>query len=310
MAVPSLAERLLARESGLLLYGMTPPRLAAATEDVQRLADLTSERLARIRPDGVILYDIDDEPGRTGTARPFPYLPTLDPADFLDRHLGGWAGSAIVYRAVSKYDREELAAWLAAQDAGRVLTVFVGAASAGSVPRTSLAAAQALRAEHRPDLTLGGVAIPERHTATGHEHERLIAKQRAGCSFFVTQVVYDAEAAKNLVSDYRYRCDDLGLEPRPVIFTLSVCGSLKTLEFLSWLGVHVPRWLENDLRHSGDTLADSFDACLATARELARFCTRLGVPFGFNVESVSVRRAEIEATVALAEAVRGLLDPG
>lgn len=305
-AVP-LARRLLAGESGLLLYGMTPPRVAAAPDDVQRVADLTAERLARVQPDGVILYDIDDEPGRTGAERPFPYLPTQDPADFLDRHLTGWRGAAIVYRCVSKYAPEQLTAWLQAQDADRVLSVFVGAATTGAAPRTTLAAAQALRADLRPDLALGGVAIPERHTAGNHEHERLIAKQAAGCSFFVSQVVYDVEAAKNLVSDYRYRCEELGLGPRPMIFTLSVCGSLRTLEFLTWLGVDVPRWLQNDLRHSADTLADSYDACLRTARELARFCTRLGVPFGFNVESVSVRKAEIEATVALAEEVRAVL---
>jgi hypothetical protein len=34
------------------------------------------------------------------------------------------------------------------------------------------------------------------------------------------------------------------------------------------------------------------------------FCRRLGVPFGINVESVSIRRVEIEASVRLAERLR------
>jgi 5,10-methylenetetrahydrofolate reductase len=174
---------------------------------------------------------------------------------------------------------------------------------------TSLARAQEVWARARPDLCLGGVAIPERHTRRGEEHRRLIAKQEAGCSFFVTQVVYDVDAARNLVSDYRYACLERGLAPVPLVFTFSVCGSLRTLEFLGWLGVDVPRWIQNDLRHADDTLEASYAHARDAAREVIAFCRRLGVPFGINVESVSIRRAEIEASVRLAEELRGALLP-
>lgn len=97
------------------------------------------------------------------------------------------------------------------------------------------------------------------------------------------------------------------MRPSPVVFTLSLCGSLRTLAFLDWLGVDVPRWLQNELRHAEDTLSESLDFCLETARELATYCRRLGLPFGFNVESVSTRRVENEATVELARKVRRLL---
>jgi 5,10-methylenetetrahydrofolate reductase len=178
--------------------------------------------------------------------------------------------------------------------------VLVGAASSGTTPPVSLAAAQALRRELNPELLLGGVAIPERHSRRENEHLRLIAKQEAGCRFFVSQVVYDLNAAKNLVSDYRYECESRELAPVPIVFTFSVCGSMKTLEFLRWLGVDVPRWIENDLRHSTNPLAASLEHAHATAVELIDFCRFLGVPFGLNVESVSIRREEIEASVDLA----------
>ncbi|MER6146442.1 methylenetetrahydrofolate reductase, partial [Streptomyces sparsogenes] len=147
----------------------------------------------------------------------------------------------------------------------------------------------------------------ERHTRTGTEHLRLLAKQEAGCSYFVTQVVYDANAAKDLVSDYRYECAARDLAPAPIVFTFSVCGSMKTLEFLRWLGVDVPRWIHNELQHADDTLQASFEHALATARELMTFCRRLEVPFGLNVESVSIRREEIEAAVDLAARLRSEL---
>jgi hypothetical protein len=47
--------------------------------------------------------------------------------------------------------------------------------------------------------------------------------------------------------------------------------------------------------------------CLTNARELAIFCRSLGIPFGFNVESVSIRKVEIEASVLLAKEIRTML---
>lgn len=287
-----------------LMFSITPPRRSTSAEDAQRIADVTIERLRPLDLDALVVYDIDDESDRNPDERPFPYLPTQDPGDFHARHLADWDRPVVVYRCVGKYDPSDLEAWLAAQDAEQVSTVFVGASSSSKQVLTSLPEAHKLWRTTRPELPMGGVAIPERHTGTGLEHQRMLRKQRDGASFFVSQVVYDADAAKSLVSDYHYACLDLGQEPAPLIFTLSVCGSLKTLAFLEWLGVDVPRWMRNDLERSDDPLSASFDQCLATARELAAFCRRLGAPYGFNVESVSNRRAEIEASVRLAERLR------
>ncbi len=298
--VVGLVERIAAREDGVLLFSLTPPRSSTSPEEAQRIADLTLARLEVLDLDGLVLYDIDDESDRNPAQRPFPYLPTMDPAAFLDEHLGRWRRPVVVYRCVGKYDEASMEEWLARQDPAGVLGVFVGASSRDKQRALELATAQKLRAEVNPALQLGGVAIPERHSRTGTEHQRMVAKQQVGVSFFVTQVVYDVSAAKSMLSDYFYACADAGLAPVPVIFTLSVCGSMKTVEFLEWLGVDVPRWLRNDLSHAQDPLAVSFDQCLSAAEELAAFARRIGTPHGFNVESVSNRRREIEASVELA----------
>ena len=284
-----------------LMFSITPPRESTSPEDAQRIAEVIIERLRSLDLDALIVYDIDDESDRNPDERPFPYLPTQDPADFHTRHLGGWDRPVVVYRCVGKVSPTDLKAWLATQDPEHVRTVFVGASSSSKQVLTDLRQAQDLWRHTRPELPMGGVAIPERHSSGGLEHERMLRKQRAGASFFVTQVVYDADAAKSMVSDYHYACLDQGQEPAPVIFTLSVCGSLKTLAFLEWLGVDVPRWMHIELERSDDPLSASFDHCVATAQDLATFCRRLGMPFGFNVESVSIRRAEIDASVRLAE---------
>jgi hypothetical protein len=295
-----LAARISSGQGEFLLFAITPPRQSTPAERLPGIARATVDRLDHLDLDGLVLYDIDDESSRNPAERPFPFSPTVDPARYRADHLQAWPTPVIVYRAVGKYPRAELRSWISEQDPRRTLTVLVGAASSGAVPEVSLADAQAMCTGVNPGLLLGGVAIPERHSRRENEHLRLIAKQEAGCRFFVTQVVYDLNAAKNLVSDYRYECASRGLAPVPIVFTFSVCGSLKTLEFLRWLGVDVPRWIENDLRHSADPLAASLEQAAATAAELVDYCRRLGVPFGLNVESVSIRREEIEASVDLA----------
>ena len=304
-----LIRRIEAGHGEFLLFALTPPQLATDRERVQEIADTTIARLRPLGLDGLILYDIDDETERNPAERPFPFMPTLDPADYLGNHLGTWSTPVIVYRAVGKYAPEDLRAWLSVQDPARLMTVLVGAASSSAKVRTSLAVAQAVWREANPSLAAGGVAIPERHSRRADEHLRLLAKQDAGCRFFVTQVVYDINAAKNLVSDYHYECKLRGIAESPFVFTFSVCGSMKTLEFLRWLGVDVPRWIENELKHAADPLEASYQQALTTATELIAYCRTLGVPFGINVESVSIRRVEIEAAVRLAHQLRTQLKP-
>ena len=295
-----IVARIRSGHGGFVLFALTPPRSSTPAERLPEIARATIGRLEPLQLDGLVLYDIDDESSRNPAQRPFPFSPTVDPARYRADHLAAWRTPVVVYRAVGKYRRDDLRSWIAEQDSRRTLSVMVGAASSGSTPAVPLADAQALCVELNPDLVLGGVAIPERHSRRDDEHLRLIAKQQAGCRFFVTQVVYDLNAAKNLVSDYRYECAARGLGPVPIVFTFSVCGSLRTLDFLRWLGVDVPRWIENDLRHAADPLEASLEQAAVTAVELVDYCRRLGVPTGLNIESVSIRREEIEASVRLA----------
>ncbi|AGL15984.1 hypothetical protein [Actinoplanes sp. N902-109] len=294
-------------EHEVLLLGLTPPRASVSPAEAQQIADVTLARLTGLELDGLVLYDIDDESDRNPEQRPFPYLPTMDPAVFQREHLSAWQRPVVVYRCVGKYPQDELTTWLHGVDTDQVLSVFVGSSSSDKPVHTRMAEAQALRERVRPQLRLGGVSITERYSARGDEHLRMLRKQERGCSFFISQVVYNVDATKSLVSDYFYECAERGVPPQPMIFTMSVCGSVKTLSFLQWLGVDVPRWLENALQRSPDPLRDSYLQCVANARELITFCRSLGMPFGFNVESVSIRKVEIDASVQLAKEIRTML---
>ena len=172
-----LVHRVSSCQGDFVLYAITPPRQSTPAERLPEIAKATIERLARLDIDGLVLYDIDDESSRNPAERPFPFSPTVDPSEYRAHYLQAWRRPVIVYRAVGKYRREDLRNWISEQDPLRTLTVMVGAASSGVAPAVSLARAQAMGADLNPDLLLGGVAIPERHSRRENEHLRLIAKQ-------------------------------------------------------------------------------------------------------------------------------------
>src|SRR5690606_14977552 len=151
-----------------------------------------------------------------------------------------------------------------------------------------------------------GVAIPERHLKKHDEHLRMFEKANQGCSFFISQCVYNIDNAKNLLSDYYYTAIETNQQPVPVIFTLTPCGSLKTLDFMKCLGIDIPHWLHNELKHSKDILQKSLDMCKKTALDLMEFSSCKNIPVDFNIESVEVKQDEIEASVQLLKAIKGL----
>ena len=111
--------------------------------------------------------------------------------------------------------------------------------------------------------------------------------------------MYDAASTKSLLSDYALSLQACGRSPAPVVLTFSPCGSVRTLEFMKWLGISFPRWLENELRHSADTLERSIDLCESVFTDVQDYAREKQLPIGINVESVSIRKAEIDASVEL-----------
>jgi hypothetical protein len=178
--VNALFEKLDGGLTGIRLYGIAPPKLATEPE---RLREIAAQQIARLRtlaPDGLVVYDIQDEPGRGDQMRPFPFLPTVDPEVYAQDSLAELAIPKIVCRSVGAHPREVFASWVdtiraAAQ---RRLSVFVGAPRGRSrIPALPLNEAYAL-ARAAPNLVVGGIAIAERHLAKEDEHQRLLANSK------------------------------------------------------------------------------------------------------------------------------------
>ncbi|MXV15052.1 methylenetetrahydrofolate reductase [Hufsiella ginkgonis] len=300
-------EKIKSGESGVLLYGITPPKEETAPERVAEIARKTIERLAALDIDALVVYDVQDESARTQEERPFPFLKAHDPFDFASRYLGTLNVPKIIYRPAGKFSPEELTAWLEGLHQHNFYPVFVGIPAPDFPVKTSLAEAYKIWSSHRDTSVIGAVTIPERHAVLKDEDVRMLDKMSCGVSYFISQCVFNVGYAKEVIEALANSCQAHDKKFPTVIFTLTACGSAKTLHFMEWLGIHVPDELKEDLKTSDNILQKSVNVCLGIASELTAFCTERSIPFGFNIESVAIRKEEIEASVHMANEIGQML---
>ena len=286
----------------VFLYGTTPPRLGTAPEAVAQAAGKLAARLAALPLDGVVLYDIQDETGRTQLPRPFPFVGTLDPRDYASH----FKQPAIVYKALGKMEEPQWRAWLAAsKDRVEFLSV-VGRPASGVQYALPLSRAIRIAAESG-SFVVGGVVIAERHDAERSEAARVLAKGLEGCGYFISQTVYHAPPTQGLLRDYLRDCRGAGTAPKRIILTFAPCGREKTLAFLRWLGVIVSPDTERAIFGAANPLARSIEICCDNLRRILDGPYAGQVPLGINVESVSINRDEIDASVDLFHALNEVM---
>jgi hypothetical protein len=302
-----LSQYIQEKRAGIVLYGLTPPKVTNDDEQLREIAAKQVARLQGVALDGIVMYDLQDEAERTNATRPFPFLETVDPAFYATTYLNALPLPKIIYRAIGKYAKSETQAWLEERNRENTFSVFVGAASKDQSMALSLPEAYKLKQTVAPALHLGGIAIPERHMKKHDEQWRVVKKIQNGCSFFITQAVYDLDAAKQFLEDYVQASRAKNLPLVPIIFTLTPCGSGKTLDFMKWLGIHISSEVETTLLEAPDMLEASMEHIQAVFKSLYMYGRSLGVPVGCNIESVAIRKAEIDASVTLVKAVRAII---
>jgi hypothetical protein len=305
----ALKQKLLDPAASVLLYGSTPPRQGTPEDQVAAAADKLVERTAALPLDGIVVYDIQDETGRTAQPRPFPFVGTMDPrgyAGLLARRSGR---PTIVYKALGMMEEAGWREWLAESrktfDMGFVS--IVGRPTSGVKYPMPLSRAIRIASGPTTGLTIGGVVIAERHTDERSESARLLAKSVEGCGYFISQTVYHAPPTQALLRDYLRDCRGAGVSPRRIVLTFSPCGREKTLAFLRWLGVNVAPETERAILGAASPLAKSIEICRDNLRRILDQPYAAKLPLGINVESVSINRDEIDASIDLLHALREVL---
>lgn len=294
-------------ESGILLYGITPPKSETSPERIAEIAERTLARLFPLDIDALVVYDVQDESARTAEERPFPFMHALDPFKFASEHLQALTIPKIIYRPAGKFSKEELSAWLDDIHRHNFYPVFVGMPTPDYPIKTSLKEAYQIWRNHEHTSVVGAITIPERHAVLKDEDVRIMDKLNSGVSYFISQCVFNVDYAMKVIDDLSKSCKRDNVKMPTLIFTLTACGSAKTLQFMEWLGIHVPDELKEDLRNSENILDKSVGICLDIASKLSSFCSERSIPFGFNIESVAIRKEEIEASIYMVNKVSEML---
>ncbi|GAA4098752.1 hypothetical protein [Mucilaginibacter panaciglaebae] len=294
--------------SGILTYGITPPKSETTPERVTEIAAKTIARLIPLDIDALVVYDVQDEAARTAEERPFPFLKALDPFEFASGYLQDLKIPKIIYRPAGKFSNEELSDWLDDLQKNHFYPVFVGVPAPDFPVKTTLPEAYKIWSKHKSASVVGAVTIPERHEVLRDEDKRILDKVSCGVSYFISQCVFNVAYAKQVIEDLSHTCIKENAKFPTIIFTLTACGSAKTLSFMEWLGIHIPDDLKEELKNAENMLEKSVNVCLEIAAELTTFCAQHAIPFGFNIESVAIKKDEIEASIYMVNKIGELLD--
>ena len=79
------------------------------------------------------------------------------------------------------------------------------------------------------------------------------------------------------------------------------------MEFLKWLGVRIPPDTARAILGAASPLAKSIDICRDNLRRILDQPYAREIPLGVNVESVSINKDEIDASVDLFHALQEVI---
>ena len=218
-----LHERLANPSRPVFLLGDVPPGEGTPPHKCSEIATKFVSRSRVLAADGFIVYDIQDEPGRTDEDRPFPFRRVMDSSTHaaLLANLSG--RECLVYKCVADPNFNE---WLENNKTiGHKAINLVGRASSeGTYEGPTISEAMNI-VKAKEDVHFGCVCIAERHTLEAAEqrgktypteHLNMLRKIKAGANWFISQAVYDAEPTIRLLKDYATLCKQKGVVPRKV----------------------------------------------------------------------------------------------
>jgi len=279
------------------LFGSTPPREGTSEEKARVSCAKFVARSATLATDGYIVYDIQEEKGRTESERPFPFRKTLDPSWYASLFHEHSAKHCIVYKSVVEDSMDNLNCWIdkAIQTHGHRAFNLVGAPTSKREYKGPTIQEAMDHVKSRNDCFFGCVSIPERHTKKGNEQHNMMKKINSGAQWFITQGIFDATAVIQLLHDYGAVCKEQGKVPRKVCLTFAPCGRVKTMTFIKWLGMNVPEAVHDRIMNAENPVEESIKVSVELLQYILEQTASCGVPIGISVESLSIFKEEIDA---------------
>jgi 5,10-methylenetetrahydrofolate reductase len=285
-----------------LLFEPTPPSSRAPRSRVD-------ERLARVselvdRHPRVDLIDVPELLDENHEGRPF--LRSGDVRDFGARLASAVPCPVAVNKVVAHLpSAAALETWSRETIARGLTSAILVGGSSRYIPYPGPSVVEADRLV-RPLFEgaggcLGNIAIP---TRTGEAH-RLLAKTRAGATFFTTQILFDSAAVIALVREYDGLCRRAGVAPGAVVLSVVPIIDEGDAEFIRWLGAEIPEETEREILGTEESEGATGRTVGHALKIWGEVTAALGggataVPIGVNVEEITPRHSEAAAALLAA----------
>ena len=111
-----------------------------------------------------------------------------------------------------------------------------------------------------------------------------------------------------MLQQYSQLCKQQGVKPNRVVLTFTPCGSETTLEFMEWLGISTSSAVKTRLLNAANPLSESLRVCEENLQKILTYCSSLDIPLGLNIESLTNRKEEIDASIKLFKLLKATLD--
>jgi len=119
-----LKKKLEDKNSCISFFGCIPPPAIYNESRRQECVQSINHTMSLLLPDALMIYDIIDEPSRSGEPRPFPFTTTYDPLEYAkeishilkSNHQDCFNLNLIIYRTVSGMTESNLNKWLKKRD--------------------------------------------------------------------------------------------------------------------------------------------------------------------------------------------------
>lgn len=286
MPVPLLA----ALRSHPLFFEPVPPAARLSPDRAEKQLAAVVELVRSVpRIDAIDVPELVDE-NHEGK----PYYRSGDPRDYARRMVDETGRPAVVNKVIAHLASPTAVEEWAKETVARGIhhAILVGGTSR-YIPYPGPTVTEADRA-CRPVFdqvggALGNITIPQR---LGEAH-RMLAKTRAGASFFTTQIVFDAEATGRMLREYDGLCHDSGIPPATLLISVAPLADDGDVEFVRWLGADIPESAEREILNGPESGAGARSVAHAlrlwSTIDRERRDHHLTVPLGVNVEQISIR---------------------
>ena len=178
----SLADVLKDPSRPAFLFGSTPPREGTSEEKARESCAKFAARSSVLATDGFIVYDIQDEDGRTDVERPFPFRKTMDASTYATYFKPVSGKQCVVYKCVVDQDMDSFKSWMdtACNEHGHNSFTLVGQPTSSRTYKGPTMEEAASYSKGVAGCDFGCVCIAERHTMNGREDANMLRKTNFG----------------------------------------------------------------------------------------------------------------------------------